>query len=50
MNAKTKMRDEMFKYKMGYKGFEQLTLDKINSIPLFKWKRRAKKFSANHKT
>lgn len=41
--AKEKMRDEMFKYKMGHKGLRQSTLDEVNNTPSLKWKRRAKK-------
>ena len=41
MKAKDKMRDEMFKYKMGHKGLKQFTLEEIDNVALKKWRRRA---------
>ena len=42
MNRKTKMRDEMFKYKMGHKGLKQFTLEELDNIALKKWRKRVK--------
>lgn len=41
--AKRKLRDEQFKYKMGHRGFRQFTFEEIKSVAIFKWRRRVKK-------
>ena len=41
--VKGKLRDEMFKYKMGHRGLRQFTFEEIKSVPIFKWRRRVKK-------
>ena len=41
--VKSKLRDEMWKYKMGHRGLRQFTLEEIKSLPLSKWRRRVKK-------
>lgn len=39
---KRKLKDELFRYSLGYKGLRQFSLEEIKSIPLFKWRKRAK--------
>lgn len=41
--VKRKLRDELFKYSLGYKGLRQFSLEEIKNIALFNWRKRVKK-------